>query len=270
MVSFETMNAKTTVLFFAALAGFTVQAAEERDERVDVGKLPPAVQRALDPWRGEGPVKQATRQTVDGRSIYSIEIEKNNAPNPRVRIAEDGTLVNDPTPAINASGEGVPLATDEYGRPAAPTIVRLTLADLPSAVQQTARTEAAGREIVDIDRETWRGRQVYEIEFKQRGLNSRIYVGDDGTLVRDERRPGEALRSLFMGTQLEDTPAPVQTAIRQVAGDREIADIDRETEGRRTVYRVEIRSGEGLQELRVAEDGKTLYDSRAQGEQPRR
>jgi uncharacterized membrane protein YkoI len=270
MVSFATMNAKTKILFIAALAAFTAQAAEEREGRVDVGSLPPAVQRALEPWRTEGPLKEVTRQTIDGRTIYSIEIEKNNAPNPRVRVAEDGTLVNSPTPAVNAPGEGVPLATDEYGRSVTPTIPRIDLADLPAAVQQTARTEAAGREIADIDRETWRGRQVYEIEFKQRGLNSRIYVADDGTLVRDERRPGEAFRSVFMGTQLEDTPAPVQTAIRQAAGDREIADIDRETEGGRTVYRVEIRSGEGLQELRIAEDGKTLHDSRAQGGQPRR
>jgi uncharacterized membrane protein YkoI len=206
---------------------------------------------------------------VDGRVIYHIEIEKNNAPNPRLRIAEDGTLASDPAPAIAPTGDAVPLITDEYGGVIAPTFPKLKLTDLSAAVQQTARREAAGREIADIDRETWNGRTVYEVEFKQRGLNSRVYVGEDGTLVRDERRTGDALKSLFSGTQLADTPPQVQAAVKRVAGDREITDIDRKTSGARTVYRVEIKSGQGVQELHVAEDGKILFDSRASAEQRR-
>ena len=129
-------------------------------------------------------------------------------------------------------------------------------------MQATAKTEAKGREIVDIDRESWRGQSVYEIEFKERGLNSRVYIGDDGKVVRDERRGGQALRSFFLGTQLEDTPAAVQDTVRRIAGDREIADIDRKTVNGQTVYRVEIRSPQGVQEVRVGADGKVIYDSR--------
>ena len=110
---------------------------------------------------------------------------------------------------------------------------------------------------------------MYEIEFKERGLNSRIYIGEDGKLVRGERRPGQALKSLFMGPQLDDTPAAVQGPIRRIAGDREIADIDRKVIGAQTVYRVEIKSRDGVQELRVAEDGKILHDSRVQPKQRR-
>jgi hypothetical protein len=80
---------------------------------------------------------------------------------------------------------------------------------VPHAVQQTARSEAKGREIADIDHEMWNGRPVYEIEYKERGLNSRIYVADDGIVVRDER-PARSLKSLYMGTQIENTPAAVQ------------------------------------------------------------
>jgi uncharacterized membrane protein YkoI len=265
MLYFFIMNAKIKLLLLT-LAGFTAQAAEER---LEVRDLPPAVQQTLEPWRAEGPVKKATRQMVDGRNVYYIEIEKNNAPNRRLRIAEDGTLISDPVPTVTATGEGVPIIADEYGRPAPLAFPKVNLSDLPSAVQQTARSEAAGREIADIDRETWRGQQVYEIEFKQRGLNSRIYIADDGTLVREERRPGKTLRSVFMGTQLEDTPAAVQASIRRIAGEQEIADIDRKTGGAQTIYRVEIKSGDGIQELRIAEDGKVLYDSRNPGKQSR-
>jgi uncharacterized membrane protein YkoI len=258
------MKTKMRLLLIAVLLSVPANAA---DEQVEVRDLPPAVQQTLERWRAEGPVKQATRQMLNGRAVYYIEIEKNNAPNPRLRIAEDGTLVKDPAVPLAPIGDGFPVVTDEYGGVVAPTFPKLNLDDLPSAVQQTARTEAAGREIVDIERETWNGRSVYEIEFKQRGFNARIYVDNDGTLVRDERRPGEALKSLFMGTQLTDTPPPVQATIRRVADDREIADIDRKTGGAQPVYRVEIKSDQGMQELHVAEDGTILYDSLSPREQ---
>ena len=259
------MNAKIKLLLVMALAASSAQAA---DERVDVRALPPAVQQTLEGLRKDGPVKQVTRQMVDGRNVYFVVIEKNNAPNPHLRIAEDGTLLRDPIPVVTPAGEAAPILTDEYGNPLG-AFPKLSVTELPLAVQQTVRTEAAGREIADIDREKWRGQQVYEIEFKQRGLNSRIYVAEDGSLIRNERRPGEALRSLFMGTQLQDTPPPVQATIQRLAGGREIADIDRKVTGGQTVYRVELKSGEGNQELRISADGKLLYDSRATGEKRR-
>lgn len=258
VVTCRTMNAKLSVLLLAALSALPARAA---DERVEVRDLPAPVQKSLDRWRADGPVKQATRQQVDGRTVYTIDIEKNNAPNPRIRIAADGTIISDPV--ITTTMDGVPLLVDEY---AGVVGSKASLSDLPADVQAAARSAAAGREIADIDRETWNGRTVYEIEFKERGLNSRIHLGEDGRIVRDERRPGEQVKSLFMGTQLEDTPAAVQETIRRVAGGREIADIDRKGAANAPVYRVEIKSGADVQELRIAEDGRILHDSRATAE----
>src|SRR5690606_5622502 len=101
---------------------------------------------------------------------------------------------------------------------------------------------------------------AYEIEFREKGLNSRIYVDESGSIVRDEQ-PRRTVRSLFMGMQLEDTPAAVQTTVRAAVGERQISDIDRETSEERVVYRVELRSEEGLDELIVAEDGRVLRDA---------
>lgn len=249
------MNAKHMLWFVAAIAALPTQAA---DERVSLDQLPAPVRQTLDASRQQDPVKEIKRRTVNGQTVYVIEIDRNNAPNPRLRIAEDGTIQQAPlTPYLSTSD--MPVLAPEYPLPALP---RLQLSDLPSAVQQTAKSEANGREIADIDRETWNGRPVYEIEFKERGLNSRVYVADDGTVVRGER-PGRSLKSLFLGTQLEDTPVAVQDAIRRLAGGREIADIDKEGTKTERIYRVEIRGPQGMQELRIAQDGKVLHDSRA-------
>jgi hypothetical protein len=79
--------------------------------------------------------------------------------------------------------------------------------------------------------------------------------------VRDEPS-GRSLKSLFLGTQLEDTPAAVQETIRRVAGGRDVADIDQEGAKTAPIYRVEIRDTQGTRELRIAPDGKVLFDSR--------
>jgi uncharacterized membrane protein YkoI len=259
------MNAKKMLLLAITMATFSVRAAADR---IDVSELPQPVRDTLERSRAGEPVKQATRQLIDGRTVYIIEIERDNAPNPRLRIAEDGTTLTGPQPAIGFAGDGTPVL-DPYDTSPVSAFPKLQLTDLPDPVQQTARSEARGREIVDIDRETWNRQPVYEIEFKERGLNSRVYIDERGSVVREERSSRPAtLKSLFMGTQIEDTPTAVQQTIRRVAGNREISDIDRKTRETRTVYRVEIKSPEGDQELHIAEDGAILFDSNAAGRQP--
>src|SRR5687768_14275676 len=96
----------------------------------------------------------------------------------------------------------------------------LQISDVPKPVQNTIQQQAAGRKIVDIDRETWTGRTVYEVEFAQSGRNAQIHVAEDGTIVRGERGAtvGTPLTKLLMGTQLQDTPAAVQATIKREAG----------------------------------------------------
>lgn len=240
-------------LVVALLGAFPVRAA---DERLTIEQLPPAVQRTLRASHYGPNAKDAVRREVDGRVVYEIEVERNNAPNPRLRIAEDGSYVREELVPLVWSGE-VPIAL-----PAAPEFVTLRLEDLPPRVQEAVKSAAKGREIADIDRETQNGRTVYEVEFRERGTNSRIHVAEDGTPVREERRGG-SLWSRFMGLQIEDVPAPVQETIRRVAGKREIADIDRKGTKGAPVYRVEIKDADTSQELRIAHDGRLLYDSRA-------
>lgn len=252
----RTMKANYLTL---ALCAFAVVTARAENQRLSYDQLPAAVKQTLRESAQQGPVKEAMRTVSDGRVVYVIEIDKNNAPNPHLRIAEDGTIVREPVTSTYVGD--VPVVAPEYM--VADFGPRLQLAELPAAVQSTARREANGREIVDIDRETWDGRAVFEIEFKERGPNARIHVAENGTIVRDER-PRRSVRSLFLGTQLEDTPAAVQQTIRRQAGDREIVDIDREGTDTVPVYRVEIRGPQGTQELRVATDGKVIFDSRAE------
>jgi uncharacterized membrane protein YkoI len=256
------MNAKRTCRVGVAIAALAAALTFGAEERVELSQLPTAVQNTLKTATTNGPIRKIERKVVAGRVVYDVEFERNNLPNPRVRIADNGELLRESVGPLITSLDGVPVASTEFDAPVLPATPKLNLSDLPAPVQATAKREANGRVIADIDRETWRGQPVYEIEFKQRGFNARTYIDEHGTVVRSE--PGSHnLKTLFMGMQLDDTPAPVQATIRRVAGDREITDIDRKGPATARFYRVELKDERTTQELRIAEDGRILYDSRA-------
>jgi len=225
-------------------------------DKVRFDDLPDPVKETIKAQRGTAPVKDIERVQKDGRTLYEVEFSQPGT-NPKLCIAADGTVV--PEPGL---GERADRAGEDLKRTAS---VKLT--DVPEPVRKTIQMEAKGREVADIDRETWNGRTVYEVEFAQTGRNAQIHVAEDGTIVKDERA-GKELKELFMGTQVEDTPPPVQATIKREAGTREIADIDRETRTGRTLYEVEIKQPGRNFELHVAEDGSIVRDSRNVGTAP--
>ena len=59
--------------------------------------------------------------------------------------------------------------------------------DLPAAVQATLKQNAPSAQVDDIDKEMRTGRAVYEITFKDPGLNPKMHIAEDGTLLSDEQ-----------------------------------------------------------------------------------
>lgn len=238
----------------AALVAATFDAQE-----VPFDQLPGAVKRTLNQAADGNPVKRVTRVTEANRTFYLAEVEKNNALNPRFRIAEDGELV--PEPSVATTIDGFPLTVTPTTQAGGDNAM-IPLTDLPQAVQRTIRNEARGREIGDIDRESWHGRTVYEIEFRAAGRNPQLHVAEDGSIVRGEKEPAW-LGDFLLGTQLSDTPSAVQAAIQREAAGRVIHDIDIERRSGTVIYEVEIKDPQsGVFQLHIAPDGQILKDSR--------
>ncbi len=242
------INANVARLFVAGVILAVTAAAA--DERLTEEQLPIAVRQTLQGTHLGGTLKQITRQVMDGRLVFEVEIEREKMPNRHLRIAEDGSFVREPVVPFADTGKlPVTLPELEFEPP-------LRLEDLPRIVQETAKTQARGRQIADIDRETWNGRSVYEVEFKSRGPNARIYIGEDGRLVREPTSRGQ--NPGYLGLQLQQTPPAVQAAVRKAIGDREIVDIDRKLSEAGPIYRVELKAPNGAEEVRVREDGTVL------------
>jgi len=221
-------------------------------DKVNYNDLPEPVKQTIKAQRTDATPKDIERVIKDGQVLYEVDFRQPGK-DQKLCIAPDGTIVPDTKPTLKERADRV---IDRMKRSAS-----LKINDVPEPARKTIEMQAKGREIADIDRETWDGKTVYEVEFAQTGRNAQIHVAEDGTMVSD-KRAGKGLKGLFMGTQVEDTPPAVQAAIKREAGTREIVDIDKETRAGQTIYEVEIKMPEHNVELHIAQDGTIVRDSR--------
>ncbi len=231
-------------------------------ERVEIDRLPDPVKRALTAT-GAVAIKGVTVRTLAGKTVYDVELERDNAPNPHVLVAADGTLLSD---SRQQPADTFSAAASVYSEFVAPVLLpKVKLTDLPVKVQETIVKKAEGREVATIRTDTLDGRMAYRIEFQERGRNSRLYIAEDGTLLRPEEIPPVSP----IGTKFADTPAAVQQTIRREAGDGEITKIHRKgLVAEPTTYTVDIRGSRGAFQLAIAETGVISRDSRNVASRP--
>lgn len=246
-------NMKKNLGIIAILTAFGISAFAEK---ITETQLPAAVQRTLNQQKGTDTVKDIEKETRNGQTVYEVELNRRGL-NPKIVIAEDGSLVRD------ARANDTPGAGPAWAR-----VPTMRLEDVPPAVRKTIEQQAAGRKVADIDRETWDGKTVFEVEFAQTGRNEQIHVSEDGRIVKHEGKEpartttANTLKGPMIGTRFSDTPPAVQATIQREANGAEIADIDKERREGRVLYEVEFKNPGRNIEIHVAEDGSIVQDSR--------
>jgi uncharacterized membrane protein YkoI len=152
---------------------------------------------------------------------------------------------------------------------------KVDYSQLPKPVQKTLDASKGTDAVKDIEKQVKDGKTVYEVEFERTGLNPTLLIAEDGTVVRDSRKDvattavgepsgtvaGEGMPFPRIATlQLADVPPAVQKTIEQHAAGRKIADIDKETWNKRTVYEVEFTQEGRNAQLHIAEDGTIVKE----------
>jgi uncharacterized membrane protein YkoI len=217
-----------------------------RADEIPFSQAPAPVQRAVREHAQGETLAHIERNIRNGVTVYEAEYKREGL-NRRVYFAADGKMLPD---------SGVAAATRDL-RNALRTAPSIALSDLPSVVQKTIREQQAGREVIDVDKEMWNGKEIFEVEFREAGPNSRLHIARDGSLVVDkDRKVG-----IYYGTQLAEAPPAVQSTVKRVVSSAVIEDVDRETRDGRVVYDIEVKQ-EGLnRHLKIAEDGTLLADT---------
>ena len=132
------------------------------------GALPPAVQRTVLAEVGLQEVVDAVRDTSSGRVVYRVHFRDSEV-FPPIYVAPDGSVLNpDLTVAVRAR-QGT----------------RVKPADVPPSVQKAIPEHAPASQVDYINKETWGGRTVYVVIFKDETHNTRLYLGEDGAVLNE-------------------------------------------------------------------------------------
>jgi uncharacterized membrane protein YkoI len=122
---------------------------------------------------------------------------------------------------------------------------KLTLQDLPPAVQKTIQGELKGGEIKSIGKETEHGVAQYEVETMLNGKHRDFEVDTKGTLLVVEEE-----------TTLDSVPAAAKAAILKKVADGKLTSVELVMRGGETMYEAGYTSKAGRKhEVLVKADG---------------
>ncbi len=142
--------------------------------------LPPAVRTAVNREVPNGVIDKVSSETKDGRIVYKVKF-KDEGLNPAIWVTADGNILKSDISrdkAVGATGAGVDVATGSAKG-------NLKFTQLPPAVQKTIRDRSATAKIANIDKHTRNGRIVYDVSFEEKGINPKMTIAEDGTVVKD-------------------------------------------------------------------------------------
>lgn len=127
---------------------------------------------------------------------------------------------------------------------------KLTLKDLPAAVQASVTENAKGADIKNIGKETEHGVAQYEIETMLNGKHRDFNVDTKGKLLLVEEE-----------TTLDAVPAAAKAAILQKAGDGKLTMVETFTRNGETMYEAAYTTKAGKKtEVLVKADGTPAKD----------
>ena len=111
---------------------------------------------------------------------------------------------------------------------------KLTLQDLPPAVQKTVQAELKGGEIKSIDKETEHGVAQYEVETILNGKHRDFEVDTKGSLMVMEEE-----------TNIDSIPAPAKAAILKRVGAGKLGMVELFMRGGETMYEAAYTGKDG-------------------------
>ena len=132
------------------------------------GGLPMVVQLTVLAQVGPEEVEDAVRDTSSGRVVYKIYFRDKDT-FPTLFVAPDGSVLNpDLTVAVNAVRG-----------------IRIKPAEVPATVMKAIPEHAPSAEVAYITLESWSGRAVYIVTFKDEAHNPRLLIASDGSIVEE-------------------------------------------------------------------------------------
>jgi uncharacterized membrane protein YkoI len=168
------------LLVCVAVVAASYDGKQEQEQQVTLEQLPAAVKATLTSEAGSGTIDEIVKVTEGDKVIYEADVLKDGKKY-EVQIAEDGTLIKS---AVDDEEEAD--KDDDSGKGEDKDEVKVTLDQLPAAVQATLKNEAGSGSIGDIEKETKDGKVVYEADVTKDGQEIELKIAEDGTLIKSK------------------------------------------------------------------------------------
>ena len=182
----------TKIRILLVIVAFSIPRFSPAETPVNVNALPPLIKRALDSATKGEPVTKITIHSMNGQTIYDVELEQKKAPNYCLRIGEDGQIFPETT---GLEGTDRTPFYPEYSALAISAISPLKLEELPATARQTIRRRVGDGNIVKIAKQRQdRGPLAYRVDFNNKHEGELyVIVSENGQILEtagsDERRP---------------------------------------------------------------------------------
>lgn len=134
-----------------------------------------ALQETIKRETSGGSIQEIEKETEDGKTVFEAEFNKDGKEF-ELTVAEDGKV-------LGVEEEGKNDDDDEDEDDAEENEQKVTVDQVPSAVQETIKRETAGGTIKEIAKEIEEGKTVYEAEFTRNGETYELTVAEDGKVL---------------------------------------------------------------------------------------
>lgn len=124
---------------------------------------------------------------------------------------------------------------------------KVTLQDLPAAVQQAVKETSKRATLRGLSKEVKDGVTLYEVEMTVNGRTRDVTIDGDGRIVMVEEQ-----------TTLSDIPPAARAAIEKAVGDGKLVLVEKVTKGETTFYEGHVTKGSKAFEVKVGADGKPV------------
>lgn len=169
--------AMLALAFCFALAAGTLAEKAEKSQKLTIDQLPAAVRATLESQAQGAKIEEIEKEDEAGAVVYSADVVK-GAEKLEVKIAEDGKLLE--SKAEEKKCEGKKCEENDENE------AKVTLDQVPPAVQATLKQIAGAGKIDEIEKKTEAGVEIYSADITKDGKSIDAKVAADGKLIKSE------------------------------------------------------------------------------------
>jgi uncharacterized membrane protein YkoI len=235
--------------------------------QLSVNQLPEAVQRTINTELSNGQVKRVNQMPRgNGTEMYQVVFAKPDGTEKVIYLDPNGTYVTDNNAATQNAATASTAAFSTANLPPRQPLSaasKVTLNNLPEAVQYTLKTVAGSTPIEDIDKSNVNtgGSTVYQAAFKQNGQTVELRVNDNGTIVLDPEDQNILNQVQFTSAQplqWNDVPQDVKNGITTQLGSQQPESVQKGYLNGTLVYKATVHQNGALRQVILKYNGTPL------------